>query len=95
MKKYLQLFTLAIALIFTSATLAPTESQATMYSSSIVASGSASTPWVPILVFVGVASIISCAVIVGSHTGRELTLEQAVHAGIVPLHCLWDGALDE
>jgi predicted RNA-binding protein len=95
MKKYLRLFTLAVALIFASSAIAPTESHATMYSSSVVASGSASTPWVPILVFVGVASIISCAVIVGSHTGRELTLEQAVHAGIVPLHCLWDGALDE
>ncbi len=95
MKKYLRLFTLAIALIIGSSVMAPTESHATYTSSVFVASGSSSTPWVPILVFVGVASIISCAVIVGSHTGRELTLEQAVHAGIVPLHCLWDGALDE
>jgi hypothetical protein len=92
MKKYLRLFTLAVALVMASATIVPDQSYA---STATYAAGSTATPWAPIFVFVGVASIISCAVIVGSHTGRELTLEQAVHAGLVPLHCLWDGALHE
>lgn len=57
--------------------------------------GSSLNPWPVILIGTGVASIIACAMIVGEATGEELTLEQAVHAGLFPLHCLFDGSLHE
>jgi hypothetical protein len=37
---------------------------------------------------VSVASIIACAMIVGSEEGREMTLEEAMLSGAVPLGCL-------
>jgi hypothetical protein len=57
--------------------------------------GSSSHPWFLGLLFVSVASIITCAMIVGSEEGRELTLDEAVHAGLVPLHCLLTLHLDD
>jgi hypothetical protein len=52
--------------------------------------GSSLNPWPVVMIGVGVASIIACAMIVGSEEGRELTLDEAVHAGLIPLHCLFD-----
>jgi hypothetical protein len=64
-------------------------------SNELIVSGSSLNPWPVILIGTGVASIIACAMIVGEATGEELTLEQAVHAGLFPLHCLFDGSLHE
>jgi len=44
--------------------------------------------WIVGGLFVSVASIIACAMIVGSEEGREMTLEEALLSGKIPLGCL-------
>ncbi|MFN3226671.1 MAG: hypothetical protein ACE360_10545 [Hyphomicrobiales bacterium] len=61
-----------------------------MMSGGSAGGGSSLNPWPVVLIGTGVASIIACAMIVGAEEGRELTLEEAVHAGLFPLHCLFD-----
>ncbi len=39
-------------------------------------------------VFISVASIMACAAIVSAHLGREMTPEEALLSGAVPLGCL-------
>lgn len=87
MKKLLRPFILAIALAISASTIVPTPSYAS--SSVVVASASWSQGvWIVAGLFVSVASIIACSTIVGAQEGRELTLDEAVHAGIIPLHCM-------
>jgi hypothetical protein len=43
----------------------------------LVGGGSSLNPWPVVMIGVGVASIIACAMIVGSEEGRELTLDEA------------------
>ncbi len=57
--------------------------------------GSTAGGWIVGGLFISVASIIACAMIVGSEEGRELTLDEAIHAGLIPLHCLFDLHLDD
>lgn len=51
--------------------------------------GSTAGGWIVGGLFVSVASIIACAMIVGSEEGREMTLEEALLSGAVPLGCLF------
>lgn len=50
--------------------------------------GSSAGGWIIGGLFVSVASIIACAMIVGSEEGREMTLEEALLSGAIPLGCL-------
>lgn len=60
----------------------------------VAGGGSSAGGWIIGGLFVSVASIIACAMIVGSEEGRELTLDEAMHAGLIPLHCLLANSLD-
>ncbi|MEO0382746.1 MAG: hypothetical protein AAF234_04250 [Pseudomonadota bacterium] len=51
--------------------------------------GSSAGGWIVGGLFVSVASIIACAMIVGSEEGREMTLEEALLSGAIPLGCLF------
>jgi hypothetical protein len=51
--------------------------------------GSSAGGWIIGGIFVSVASIIACAMIVGSEEGREMTLEEALLSGAIPLGCLF------
>jgi len=51
--------------------------------------GSSAGGWIVGGIFVSVASIIACAMIVGSEEGREMTLEEALLSGAIPLGCLF------
>lgn len=104
LSKHLRLFAIAAAFALAMQPLASittvTTANATSsyYSSSMVApaaSGSSAGGWIIGGLFISVASIIACAMIVGSEEGRELTLDEAVHAGLVPLHCLLTRHLDD
>lgn len=59
--------------------------------SMIVTGGGSSSAggWIIGGLFVSVASIIACAMIVGSEEGREMTLEEALLSGAIPLGCLF------
>ncbi len=50
--------------------------------------GSSSGGWIVGGLFISVASIIACAMIVGAEEGREMTLEEALLSGAIPLGCL-------
>lgn len=54
-----------------------------------VEGGSSSGGWIIGGLFISVASIIACAMIVGSEEGREMTLEEALLSGAIPLGCLF------
>lgn len=104
LSKHLRLFAIAAAFALAMQPLASittvTTANATYshYSSSMAApaaSGSSAGGWIIGGLFISVASIIACAMIVGSEEGRELTLDEAVHAGLVPLHCLLTRHLDD
>lgn len=51
--------------------------------------GSSAGGWIVGGIFISVASIIACAMIVGSEEGREMTLEEALLSGAIPLGCLF------
>lgn len=51
--------------------------------------GSSAGGWIIGGLFISVASIIACAMIVGSEEGREMTLEEALLSGAIPLGCLF------
>ncbi len=55
---------------------------------SAVGGGSSSGGWIVGGLFISVASIIACAMIVGAEEGREMTLEEALLSGAIPLGCL-------
>lgn len=56
---------------------------------SVVGGGGSSTGgWIVGGLFISVASIIACAMIVGAEEGREMTLEEALLSGAIPLGCL-------
>lgn len=44
--------------------------------------------WIIGGIFISVASIIACAMIVGAEEDREMTLEEALLSGAIPLGCL-------
>lgn len=102
LSKHLRIFSVAAAVALAAQPLASittsTDAHATrvIYSPMAVpaASGSSAGGWIIGGLFFSVASIITCAMIVGSEEGRELTLDEAVHAGLIPLHCLFDDLLD-
>lgn len=54
----------------------------------VTATGSTSGGWIVGGLFISVASIIACAMIVGAEEGREMTLEEALLSGALPLGCL-------
>jgi hypothetical protein len=88
MKKLFRPLVLAMALAISATALAPVPSHAS--SSTVVASsGLGHHVWVVAGLGIAVGSIIACSMIVGAEEGRELTLDEAVHAGVFPLHCLW------
>lgn len=51
--------------------------------------GSSSGGWIVGGLFISVASIIACAMIVGAEEDREMTLEEALLSGAIPLGCLF------
>ena len=55
----------------------------------VAGGGSTAGGWIIGGLFVSVASIITCAMIVGSEEGREMTLEEALLSGAIPLGCLF------
>lgn len=57
--------------------------------------GSSSGGWIVGGLFISVASIIACAMIVGFEEDREMTLEEAVVSGIIPLGCLFREHLND
>ena len=57
--------------------------------------GSSSGGWIVGGLFISVASIIACAMIVGFEEDREMTLEEAVISGIIPLGCLFREHLND
>lgn len=57
--------------------------------------GGTSGGWIIGGIFISVASIIACAMIVGAEEGREMTLEEALLSGAIPLGCLFREHLPE
>lgn len=55
---------------------------------SVASGGSNAGGWIVGGIFISVASIITCAMIVGFQEDREMTLEEALLSGAVPLGCL-------
>ncbi|MFK7793347.1 MAG: hypothetical protein AB8B88_11850 [Devosiaceae bacterium] len=51
--------------------------------------GSTAGGWIVGGIFFSVASIIACAMIVGAEEDREMTLEEALLSGAIPLGCLF------
>lgn len=107
LSKHLRLFALAAAFalamqpLASITTVTTANATACSYSSyscapaAMAGGGSSAGGWIIGGLFISVASIIACAMIVGSEEGRELTLDEAVHAGLVPLHCLLTRHLDD
>lgn len=101
LSKHLRLFAIAAAFALAMQPLASVttaNANSSHYYSSMaapVASGSSAGGWIIGGLFISVASIIACAMIVGSEEGRELTLDEAMHAGLIPLHCLLTRHLDD
>lgn len=52
------------------------------------AASSSSGVWIIGGLAFSVASIIACAMIVGAEEGREMTLEEALLSGAIPMGCL-------
>ena len=69
----------------------PSYSPSPMMPAPVITAGGSSTAggWIVGGLFVSVASIIACAMIVGSEEGREMTLEEALLSGAIPLGCLF------
>lgn len=55
----------------------------------VVATSSTTGGWIIGGLFFSVASIIACSIIVGAAEGREMTLEEALLSGSIPLGCLF------
>lgn len=99
LSKHLRLFAIAAAFALVVQPLAPvTKSHATGYESppamvmmmtSGGGGGASAGGWIVGGLFISVASIIACAMIVGSEEGREMTLEEALLSGAIPLGCLF------
>lgn len=83
-------FLLAIVLGGHLMTVTPSPVQAGDFTSTapIIASGSTNGIWIVGGLAFSVASIIACAMIVGAQEGREMTLEEALLSGAIPLGCL-------
>lgn len=103
LSKHLRLFAIATAFALAVQPLASlgttSQAHADRYISSPitapVASGSSAGGWIIGGLFFSVASIIACAMIVGSQEGREMRLEEALLSGAVPLGCLFREHLPE
>lgn len=93
--KHFQRFTMLFALLFAvqMMIIAPSSVQAgspTLIDPVIAtATGSTNGGWIIGGLFISVASIIACAMIVGAEEGREMTLEEALLSGAIPLGCLF------
>ena len=61
----------------------------------VVAGSSSAGGWIIGGLFFSVASIIACAMIVGSEEGREMTLEEALLSGAIPFGCLFREHLND
>lgn len=88
---YFRPFVVIIAILFGSAILAPpTDAQASGVVAPAAAAATTSTAggWIIGGLFFSVASIITCAMIVGAQEGREMTLEEALLSGAIPMGCL-------
>ncbi|MGD1887297.1 MAG: hypothetical protein ACFB01_09290 [Cohaesibacteraceae bacterium] len=74
-------------------TIAPTEAHADIVKQeplvTIATGGGSNGGWLIAGVFISIASIMTCAAIVGAAENRELTLEEAWAAGLIPLSCLF------
>ncbi|MBV6656199.1 MAG: hypothetical protein KI785_00370 [Devosiaceae bacterium] len=82
---------LAVALTLAVGSFATTTpAHAGMDTAVVVATGGGSSTgaWIVGGLVVSVLSIIACAAIIGSEQNRELTLEEALFSGTVPLGCL-------
>lgn len=95
--KHLRLFAIAAAFALAVQPLASlstsTQALAGKIDSNIVAmggleGGSSAGGWIIGGLFISVASIIACAMIVGAEEGREMTLEEALLSGAIPMGCL-------
>lgn len=101
LSKHLRLFAVAAAFALTVQPLASittsTEAQANgvsythgrMMTPAAVGSSGSAGGWIIGGLFFSVASIIACAMIVGAEEGREMTLEEALLSGAIPLGCLF------
>lgn len=102
LSKHLRLFAIAAAFALAVQPLASlstsTEAQATesIWTSPVMApvvsgssAGSSAGGWIIGGLFFSVASIIVCAMIVGAEEDREMTLEEALLSGAIPLGCLF------
>lgn len=101
LSKHLRLFAIAAAFALAVQPLASlstsTEAQAydpnsmTMVAPVVSGSsaGSSAGGWIIGGLFFSVASIIVCAMIVGAEEDREMTLEEALLSGAIPLGCLF------
>lgn len=101
LSKHLRLFAIAAAFALAVQPLASlstsTSAHATYVSDGgssavmmgVVEGGSSAGGWIVGGLIFSVASIIACAMIVGSEEGREMTLEEALLSGAIPLGCLF------
>lgn len=91
-----RIFTFAIATVLTaSVTLADksyagaTVIRGPMTAAMAGATGTSSSGiWIVGGLAFSVASIVACAMIVGAEEGREMTLEEALLSGAIPMGCL-------
>lgn len=80
---------LAMLMIAQTTMVGPVAVQAgTSVVPTVVATSSSSGGWIIGGLFFSVASIIACSIIVGAAEGREMTLEEALLSGSIPLGCL-------
>lgn len=91
LSKYLRLFAIATAAIFSANVSFIEQSQAggRIHAAPVAAATSSTSGiWIIGGLAFSVASIIACAMIVGAEEGREMTLEEALLSGAIPLGCL-------
>lgn len=106
--KHLRVLSVAAAIALAAQPLASlgtsAPAHATMYSdggstmmmgSALGGGGGTAGGWIVGGIFISVASIIACAMIVGAEEGREMTLEEALLSGAIPLGCLFREHLPE
>lgn len=81
---------LAIAAVFAANVALVDQSHAggSVHTAPVAAAASANGIWIIGGLAFSVASIITCAMIVGAQEGREMTLEEAMLSGAVPMGCL-------
>lgn len=92
-KKRFRFLTFAIAAVFAANMTLADKSYAGATCSSgpvtaAVTGTSSSGIWIVGGLAFSVASIIACAMIVGAEEGREMTLEEAMLSGAIPMGCL-------